>query len=283
MDSIIVAAASVRNEIGRADLSIENMKRWIGVARDKSADLVLFPELNVSGYIPAPVAREIAEPVPGPSTEQILRIAQEGDVYIAFGIIEEDSGGLFCTHVLVGPDGLVGKQRKIHVPAHEQGTWQAGNAIDVFDIGKAKVGIAVCRDAFFDEYTRTLYFKGAEVVLMPFTYYNVPRAEYLAGTIHGMSIRKACWTNGYYAVVCNSAENRGPSKWEPNGRRFPGWAGVIDPWGSVVTFVNEAGNSESIVVERLEVETLVDRRRHPNFLAEELRTELYDFGARIGD
>jgi hypothetical protein len=58
---------------------------------------------------------------------------------------------------------------------------------------------------------------------------------------------------------------------------------VIDPWGSVVTFVNEAGNSESIVVERLEVETLVDRRRHPNFLAEELRTELYDFGARIGD
>jgi predicted amidohydrolase len=278
MENLIVAAASVRNEIGKADSSIEEMKRWVGMAKEGSADLILFPELNVSGYIPATVAREIAKPVPGPSTEAVLRIAQEVEIYIAFGLIEEDCGDLFCTHVLVGPNGLIGKQRKIHVPAHEQGTWKAGNAIEVFDIGKAKVGIAVCRDSFFDEYTRTLYFKGSEVVLMPFTYYNVPRAEYLAGTIHGISIRKACWTNGYYAIVCNSAGERGPNEWEPKGRRFPGWAGVIGPWGNVITFVDEEGNNECMVLEELDAETLVDRRSHPNFLAEELRPELYDFG-----
>ena len=279
MESIIVASASVRNEIGQADLSIEHMKRWIIKAREKSAELILFPELNVSGYIAAPIAREIAETVPGPSTEKIIKIAQEEDIFIAFGIIEEESGDLYCTHVLVGPDGYVGKQRKIHVPAQEQRAWKAGNAIEVFDIGRAKVGISICRDSFFGEYTRTLYFKGAEVVLMPFTYYNVPRSEYLTGTIHGMSIQKASWTNGYFAVVCNSAEGRDPNEWEPKGRRFPGWAGVIDPWGSVVTFVEKEGNDETLIVEKLDKGILVDRRSHPNFLAAELRTGLYDFGA----
>ena len=77
MESIIVVGVSVRNEIGKVDSSIENMKRWISIAKDKSADLILFPELNVSGYIPAPVARKIAEPVSDPSIEKILEIAQK--------------------------------------------------------------------------------------------------------------------------------------------------------------------------------------------------------------
>jgi predicted amidohydrolase len=46
--------------------------------------------------------------------------------------------------------------------------WRAEDTIEVFDIGKAKIGIAICRDSFFDEMTSTLYSKGAEIVLMPF-------------------------------------------------------------------------------------------------------------------
>ena len=172
---------------------------------------------------------------------------------------------------------MIGKQCKFHVPAHEQPYWQAGSVIDVFDIGKAKVGITVCRDSFFDEMTRTLYFKGAELVLMPFTYYNVPRSQYLKETIHGMSLIKACWTNGYYALVCNSAEGRPPNEWEPKGRKFPGWAGVIDPWGRVIDFIEDEGNDEAMVIAELDPSELEDRRNHPNFLAAELRSELYQF------
>lgn len=120
MENITVAAISVRNLIGQANTSIDNMTKWASVAREKGAELILFPELNVSGYI----------------------------------------------------------------PAHEQFFWEKGTSINVFDIGKAKLDIAICRDAFFDEMTRTLYFKGAEIVLMPFGYYNVPRSQYLKETIH---------------------------------------------------------------------------------------------------
>jgi predicted amidohydrolase len=277
MEKIIAAAVSVRNLIGQVDHSIDHMHAWITTATEKGAELILFPELNVNGYIPAPVARTLAETVPGPSTDKIITLAQHERVTICYGIIEKEADRIYCTQVLVNGSGIIGKQRKIHVPSQERPFWDCGNAIDTFDIGKARVGITVCRDSFFDEMLRTLYFKGAEIVLMPFSYYNVPRSQYLKETIHGMSIIKASWANGLYAVVCNNAEGRGPGEWEPDGRMFPGWAGVISPWGRIIAFVDGEGNNESMVVEELNPEELEDRRRHENFLAKELRTDLYQF------
>lgn len=277
MKDIIVAAASVRNCIGQPDASIVAMDPWVRLAAEQGAGLILFPELNMSGYVTAPVAAQIAETVPGPSTEKVAALARKYGITVAFGLIEREENSAFCTHVLVGPQGYIGKQRKIHVPAQEQPFWQAGASIDVFDIGPAKIGITICRDAFFDEMTRTLYFLGAEIVLMPFGYYNVPRSRYLKDSIHGMSIIKAGWTNGYYCVAANSAEGREPNEWEPDGRRFPGWAGFISPWGSVMRFMEDEGNGECLVVETLTAAEMEDRRGHPNFLAKELRPELYRF------
>jgi len=277
MKTIKVAAASVRNLIGQPQTSIDDMKKWVEVVRGKGAELILFPELNVNGYIPAPVAHNIAETIPGPSTEKIIKIADQHNITICYGLIEKEADKFYCSHVLVNGSGIIGKQRKIHVPAHEKPFWDAGDSINTFDIGKAIIGITICRDSFFDEMTRTLYFKGAEIVLMPFGYYNVPRSQYLKETIHGMSLLKSSWTNGFYAIVSNSAEGREPNEWEPKGRTFPGWSGIISPWGRVIAFVEDEGNSESCVIEELTPNELEDRRSHENFLAKELRTELYQF------
>ena len=275
MDQLIAAAISTRNLIGEPETAIQDMEKWLAQAANQGAELALFPELNVTGYIPNQIAGQIAETVPGPSTEKIIRLAAHFQMNVAFGLIEREGDQLYCTHVLVNGNGIVGKQRKIHTPIQEQPYWGCGNEIQVFDMGKAKVGIAICRDAFFDEMTRTFYFKGAEILLMPFGYYNVPRSQYLKDTIHGMSLVKSAWANGYYELVCNSAGDRSPSTLEPNGRKFPGWAGIIDPWGSVVEFVDRDGNDESMVIHRLTPDILEDRRGHPNVLAKELRLNLY--------
>lgn len=277
MKDLIIASASVRNLAGQPEVSIAHMEPWVRRAGEQGAGLILFPELNVSGYLPAPAVLEIAETVPGPSTQQVIEMACTYQIHIAFGLLEKEQGRIYCTHVLVSPEGIVGKQRKIHVPAQERPYWEAGDRIEVFDIGGARVGITICRDSFFDEMTRTLYFKGAEIVLMPFGYYNVPRSRYLKETIHGMSLVKASWTNGFYSVVCNSAGEREPNRWEPEGRIFPGWAGVISPWGRVIDFVEKEGNGEALVVAQITAGELEDRRCHPNFLAKELRPELYCF------
>jgi len=277
MDKLKVAAVSVRNLVDQAENSIADMQKWIEVAAVQGAELTLFPELNIGGHIRAPIVRQISETIPGPSTERITALAEQYRMVIAFGILERDQDDIFCTHVLVNGSGVIGTQRKIHVPTQESPFWCAGNSIDVFDIGRAKVGITICRDSFFGEMTRTLYSRGAEVILMPFGYYNVPRSEYMRETIHGMSIIQASWTNGFFSVVCNSAESREANEWEKQGRTFPGWAGIVSPWGRVIEFVDIDGNNESIVVQELDPAELEDRRQHPNFLAAELRPELYQF------
>jgi N-carbamoylputrescine amidase len=275
MQKMVVAAVSPKSYINQKDRIISNMEKWIIQAKQKRTDLILFPELNITGYFPNDIVTDIAEKVPGPSSDKVIKLAEKYEIVICYGLVEKDDGKFYCTQVLTGENGIIGKQRKIHVPAHEQRYWTFGDRIDVFDIGKAKVGISICRDSFFGEMTRTLYFKGAELILMPFAYYNFPRKDYLRKSIHGMSIIKASWTNGTFNVVCNHAEYREPSEWEPKGRKYPGWAGVIDPWGDVVNFISKDGNSEEIVIEELDPGILNDRRSHPHFLAEELRVDLY--------
>jgi len=77
--------------------------------------------------------------------------------------------------------------------------------------------------------------------------------------------------------VCNRAESREPNEWEAKGNTFPGWAGIISPWGRMLAFVATEGNDESAAIEELDPQALVDRRSHVNFLAKELRPELYQF------
>lgn len=81
----------------------------------------------------------------------------------------------------------------------------------------------------------------------------------------------------FYSVVCNSAGDRQPNDWEPQGMKFPGWAGMISPWGRVMAFEDSDGNGEAIIVQDLDPAELQDRRGHANFLARELRPELYQF------
>jgi len=83
----------------------------------------------------------------------VIRLAERYDMIIAFGLIEQENNRQRCTHVLVDTDGVIGKQSKIHVPAQEQPFWSSEHSIEVFDIGKAKVGVTICRDSFFDEMT----------------------------------------------------------------------------------------------------------------------------------
>jgi len=275
MRSMTVSAVAMANWVAEPEKSFERMAYWVRKAKAAHSDLVLFPELTVQGYMTAPIARETAEPVPGPTTQRLASLAAELDLVISAGLVERDGDAHFNAHVLVGKDGLTGKQRKVHVPTHERPYWDGGSEISVFDVGGTKVGITVCRDSFFAEMLSTLYHKGAEVILMPFGYPTVPRSRYLQDTIHGMSIITHCWAYGLYAVMCNSAEDRAPNAWQPEGMSFPGWAGVISPWGRVAQFTCDDGNGEAMVTETLNPAELLDRRGHTNFIAGDLRPELY--------
>ena len=161
------------------------------------------------------------------------------------------------------------------MPGREYLYWRGGFEIDTFSIGKATVGITICYDSLFSELARTLYFKGAEVLIMPFAYKTVPRSRFPEEDITALCYRSTCYSNGCYGIICNNAGTRKKSEWEPEDRKFPGWAGVFGPHGEVVAFTREKGNGEAMAVAVLEPDRLAKRRRNPYFIPRALRPELY--------
>jgi predicted amidohydrolase len=136
-------------------------------ARQK-ADLVVLGEcLTLVGNGLKP--EDVAEPVPGPSTEYFGRLAKQHNFYIVAGLYERAGHLIYNTAALVGPDGkLVGKYRKVALPRDEITSGIApGHEYPVFETRFGRVGMMVCYDGFFPEVARQLAIRGAEVIAWP--------------------------------------------------------------------------------------------------------------------
>ena len=112
---------------------------------------------------------EVAEPIPGPSTEYFGKLARQHDLYLVAGLVERERHVIYNVAVLIGPDGNVaGKYRKTALPRAEiEAGITPGNEFPVFDTRFGKVGLMVCYDGFFPEVARQLSQKGAEVIAFP--------------------------------------------------------------------------------------------------------------------
>ena len=140
----------------------------IAEAARQKADLVVLGETLTSVGIGKKV-QEIAEPIPGPSTEYFGQLAKKHNLYIVVGLIERDGHLIYNTAVLLGPDGkLVGKYRKVCLPRGEIEDGVApGSDYPVFETRFGKVGMMICYDGFFPEVARELANRGAEVIAWP--------------------------------------------------------------------------------------------------------------------
>ena len=140
--------------------------------KDEKPDLVVFPELSISGYIREsnPENRRDywdygAETVPGPATDRIIAAAREVGCYVIFGIAERTAATMvpYNSAVLVGPEGFIGVERKIHLPLIEKDYFLQGTEPQVFNTAIGKIGIIICYELFFPEPARMVAVKGAEI------------------------------------------------------------------------------------------------------------------------
>jgi predicted amidohydrolase len=139
----------------------------VEAARQKADLVVLGETLTYPGV--GKKYHEVAEPIPGPSTEYFGRLAKKHNVYIVPGLLERDGKLVYNVAVLIGPDGaIVGKYRKVCLPRGEvEGGIAPGSDYPVFSTRFGKVGIMICYDGFFPEVARELTYRGAEVIAWP--------------------------------------------------------------------------------------------------------------------
>jgi predicted amidohydrolase len=165
-----------------------NLDKFIGYVKDsaaKGADIVLFPETCLTGYLvskPAGIERplgelyEWAETIPGPSVDRLVAAAKEYNVYIIMGMFEADSetiGHLYNSAAFVGPEGLVGTYRKNTIcdfGLFSASQWGLGRGLEipVWEIRKGwRIGIVICYDLVVPEVPRIAAVKGADLILIP--------------------------------------------------------------------------------------------------------------------
>ncbi|MBE0511763.1 carbon-nitrogen hydrolase family protein [Candidatus Bathyarchaeota archaeon] len=171
-EKVNVALAQISCKVGDKKHNIDVMKNNIKRAKEKGANLVIFPELSLTGYLNRDLAYELAEPVPGPSIYSLEEIAKKENIHIVFGMPEQSEKAhavLYNTAVLLGPDGLIGKYRKMHLPTHsvfeEKRYFRLGYETPVFETEIGKMGLTICYDMFFPEISRLLRLKGSQLII----------------------------------------------------------------------------------------------------------------------
>ena len=173
LKEITVALAQLSCKVGDKEHNLNAMKRNIRQAKQKDANLVVFPELALTGYTCRDLVYELAEPIPeGLSIRRLEEVTKKEDIHVVFGMLERSErarAALYNTAVLLGPSGFIGKYRKTHLPTHsafeEKRYFRLGYQAPVFETNIGRLGLIICYDVFFPEITRLLRLKGSQLIV----------------------------------------------------------------------------------------------------------------------
>ena len=230
-------------------------------------DLVVLPELFSTGYrFTSPEeALELSETATeGYAPMRLAEAARDLGAFIAAGFCEREGDRAYNSSLIVGPEGLVGTYRKIHLFASELKCFTTGvESPPVFDCGGVKVGLMICFDWIFPETARTLALKGAEVIAHPSNLV-------LAHCPQAMITR--CIENRVFAVTCNRIGTE--ERVEGEKLRFIGQSEVVTPKGEVL--VRAAVEDEETAVVEIDPTQAMDKHVTPeNDIFADRRTGLY--------
>lgn len=167
MERFIAAATQVAVKHLDIEHNLETHLEMIEATGRAGCQLVVFPELSVTGHNSSPDVVRDAEEANGRIYRTLQAQAQASNIIVGYGFAELARGTHYNAYVLVGPDGLIGIQRKIHASHDEFFRFRQAYEWNVFDLGFCKAGITICHDTDFFESWRVLALMGAEVILTP--------------------------------------------------------------------------------------------------------------------
>jgi N-carbamoylputrescine amidase len=240
-------------------------------AAGEGAQVICFAELAFDPFYPqeraTPEKLDLAEPIPGPTTELFAARAAELGVVLVLNLFERDGNRTYDTSPVIDADGrLLGTTRMVHITDyacfHEQDYYALGDhGAPVYDTAFGRLGVAICYDRHYPEYMRALALAGAEVVF-------VPQAGAVGEWPKGLfeaEMRVTAFQNGYFIALCNRV---GPE----SQLTFAGQSFICDPNGNVIA--QAAEGTEEILCHDLDLEQVTQSHARRLFLRDR-RPELY--------
>ncbi len=171
-EKIKLALAQISSKRENKKENLRKIEELTLKAKEQAADLVIFPEMSLTGYVVRDQVYELAETIPGPSTKKIETLAKQTGMHIILGmpeLSEKSKATIFNTAVFVGPEGLIGKYRKMYLPTHsvfeEKRYFRPGYQTASFNTALGNIGLCICYDLFFPEVCRLTRLKGAQLIV----------------------------------------------------------------------------------------------------------------------
>jgi len=243
-------------------------------AAQRGAQLVATQELFTSAYFPQTEDEtnfDLAEPVPGPTTDRLAQLAKDLHVTITGSVFEKRAAGLYHnTSVMIDAQGqLVGTYRKMHIPDdprfYEKYYFTPGDSDGtpwrVFATDHARAGLLVCWDQWFPEAARLTAMHGAEVL-----FYPTAIGWYHGETDEDKQAQKDAWktmqrshaiANGVYVAAINRVGAE-------HDLTFWGESFVADPAGRVIA--QASGTDEQVLIAECDLSKIEQARRGWPFL-----------------
>ncbi len=210
--------------------------------------LTVFPECFSTGYCfdSHAEAMEYGESVPGPSTDRVAKLCAELKTHVVFGMLEKSGDQLFNVAVLIGPSGLIGSYRKVHLPylGVDRFTTPGDRPFEVFEAAGVRIGMLICYDGGFPEAARVLSILGADLIVLPTNW--PPGGSYMAE----FSINSRAMENGIYFAAVNRIGTE-------NGFSFIGKSRICGPVGATI----DSRDDDSPGILRTEIDPMIARTK----------------------
>ncbi|NNL78293.1 MAG: nitrilase [Desulfobacterales bacterium] len=267
MKDIRIAAVIFNSVVNQPSDNLDRMTSWIKEAKHQGADLICFPELNVTGYNAHPDIKDFAEKIPGATSKRLQHMAQEDQMVVLAGMVEENKRGKpFASHLVVTPECVAGVYRKLYIAPPEHDTFTPGQKIPLFHLKGIVLGVQLCYDAHFPELSSHMALAGADIIFMPHASPRGTPQQKLNSWMRHLTAR--AFDNGVFIVACNQVgENQ-------KGLHFPGIAVVIGPSGNIIE--KNVTDKESMLVVDLKADVLKAVRGHKmRYFLPNRRPELY--------
>jgi predicted amidohydrolase len=245
--------------------------RAVDEAADAGASVAIFAELAFERFHPQRQARgsvlDLAEPVPGPTTQAFCERARKHGMVIVLNLYERDGPDAYDCSPVIDADGrLLGRTRMIHITDyacfHVQGYYTPGDTgVPVYETRAGRIGVAICYDRHYPEYMRALAVAGADLVAVP---QAGAEGEWPEG-LYEAEMRVAAFQNGYYVALCNRVGTE-------ECLTFAGESFVCAPNGQVIA--RAVGGEDTILYSDVDLSS-AERSHARRLFLRDRRPELY--------
>jgi N-carbamoylputrescine amidase len=221
-------------KIGDKNANISKAERLVDeCVRKHNANIVGLPEFFNTEYFPQWVDHKnfaLAEPIPGPTTDRMIKKAVEHGIYICSPIYEEVEKGIYYdSSPVIGPDGrILGTTRKVEIPLIDwKGTkgmekfyFRGGSEFPIFETKFGKLGQIICYNRHYPEEWRIYALKGADMIFVPVA----SMGQSGLSPMFPIETRASCFMNQLFAAVTNRIGIEGENN-------YYGASHIVDPLG----------------------------------------------------